>query len=57
MHKMMIDNSEMRKACTKLVSMALIDEPKDRRVKMYYELLNCVRDDGNFLENVIIADK
>ncbi|KAJ8948526.1 hypothetical protein NQ318_000066 [Aromia moschata] len=49
-------NLGMRKACAQLVQV-LSDERKDRRVKMCRELLGCVRDDLNFLENVITGDE
>lgn len=43
--------------CVKLVPKVLIDGWKDRRVKMCRKLFDCVRDDVNFLESVIIGDE
>ena len=56
-HEIVSENSGMRKVCAKLVTKVLTDELTYRRVKMCQELLHCVRDVPNFLENVITGDE
>lgn len=45
----------MRKISTEVVHLA--NGQKDLHVKIFRELFNCVRDDPNFLDNVIAGDE
>lgn len=42
--------------CVQLLPKALTDEQENYRVKMCQELLDCIRDDPNFLENILTGD-
>ena len=47
----------MRKVCAKLVPKVLTDEQKENRVSISRELLDRVRGDPNFFEQVITGDE
>lgn len=53
---MVTKNIGMRKMCANLVLMVFTDEQKNRRLKMYQELLDCVGD-PNFPKNIITEDE
>lgn len=54
---MMTEHLETRKVYAKSVPKMLTDEQRDTSVKMCQKLLDRIRHDSNFLENVITGDK
>ena len=51
------ENLAMRKVCAKLVQKVLSEEQKMSRVESSQEILVCVQEDEDFLDNVITCDE
>ena len=56
-HEIVTTKLQMWKVCTKLVPKVLTDEQKENRVSISRELLDHVRGDPDFLEQVITGDE
>jgi len=56
-HEIVMTGLQMRKVCAKLVPKVLIDEQKENRVSISRELLDRVRGNPDFLEQVITGDE
>lgn len=56
-HEIVTTELQMRKVCAKLVPKVLTDEQKENRVSISRELLDRVRGDPDFLEQVITGDE
>ena len=56
-HEIVTTELQVRKVCAKLVPKALIDEQKENRVSISHELLDRVRGNSDFLEQVITGDE
>jgi hypothetical protein len=52
-HEIVTTELQMRKVCAKLVLKVLTDKQKENRVSISREILDCVRGDSDFLEEVI----
>ena len=56
-HEIIMTELQMREVCAKLVPKVLTDEQKENRVSISRELLDHVRGDPDFLEQVITGDE
>nr|XP_012151353.1 PREDICTED: putative uncharacterized protein FLJ37770 [Megachile rotundata] len=56
-HTIVTEDLAMRKVCAKLVPKILSEEQKLSRVEISQEILDCVRKDDHFLDNVITGDE
>ena len=56
-HEIVTTELQVRKVCAKLVAKVLIDEQKENRVSISRELLDRVRGNPDFLEQVITGDE
>lgn len=56
-HTIVTEDLAMRKVCAKLVPKVLSEEQKLSRVEISQEILDCVQEDPNFLDNVITGDE
>jgi len=56
-HEIVTTELQVRKVCAKLVAKVLIDEQKENRVSISRELLDHVRGNPDFLEQVISSDE
>ena len=56
-HTIVTEDLPMRKMCAKLVPKVLSEEQKLSRVEISQEILDCVQEDEEFLDNVITGDK
>ena len=56
-HEIVTTELQMQKVCAKLVPKILTDEQKENRVSTSHKLLDRVRCDPDFLEQVITGDE
>lgn len=56
-HEILVDNLGLQQVAAKFVPCLLIDEQKQKCLKLSQELFDCANNDKNILKNIITGDE
>lgn len=56
-HTIVTEDLAMRKVCAKMVPKVLSEEQKQSRVEISQEIVDCIKEDEHFMDNVITGDE